>query len=148
MQRSLHRGHLLKFLKCQTSLQTLHRPHARSVITTAKGRDDLLRGVSDDNRDDVARVLELAERARDSWQVASTVFLSPPIVAESMLVLERLADVTAVPWGGYSQAERCRIAIGREEEMAGALTDPASVLDSVAALKVEGKREILLYIFD
>jgi hypothetical protein len=139
MQRSLHRGHLFGLLKSQTSIHAAHRLQTRLVITSAKSRDDLLRGVSTDNRDDVARVLELAERARDSWSVASTVFLSPPIVAESMVVLQRLADITAVPWGGYSQAERCRIAIGREEEMAGALIDPGSVLNSVSALKVEGE---------
>ena len=141
MQRSLHRGNVLALLNCRTCLHSSQ--HARRSlqargVTTSAGRDDLLRGVTADNRDDVARVLELAERARDSWQIAHTVFLSPPVVAESMVVLQRLADITALPWGGYSQAERCRISIGREEEMAGALIDPGSVLDSVVALKVEG----------
>lgn len=140
MQRSLHRGNVLALLKCRTCLHSSHATRSLQArgVTTSAGRDDLLRGFSADNRDDVARVLELAERARDSWQIAHTVFLAPPVVAESMAVLQRLADITALPWGGYSQAERCRISIGREEEMAGALIDPGSVLDSVVALKVEG----------
>lgn len=109
----------------------------RIISTSASPRDDLLRGVSADNREDVARVLEQAERALDSWEVHSTAFYSPPVVAEAMIALQRLADVVAVPWGGYSQAERCRISIGREEALAGAVSEPAN-LESVAALKVSG----------
>ncbi|PRW45323.1 photosystem II S4 domain [Chlorella sorokiniana] len=54
-----------------------------------------------------------------------------------MAVLQRMADVAAVPWGGYPQAERCRLSLGREEALAGAAEDP-SQLDSVAAVQCRG----------
>ncbi len=112
----------------------------RTVSAAASSREDLLRGVAAEYRDEVARILELAERAEASWTVLHTPFHPPPVVAEACAVLGRLADVAAVPWGGYTQAERCRIAVGREEALGAAAADPAAAaaLDSVAALKVTG----------
>ena len=110
----------------------------RTVSTAASGREDLLRGVATEHRDEVARILELAERAEASWTVLHTPFHTPPVVADALAVLGRLADMAAVPWGGYPQAERCRIAVGREDALGGAAADPAAALDSVAALKVTG----------
>jgi RNA-binding protein YlmH len=46
-------------------------------------------------------------------------------------------QVNAVAWGGYPQAERTRLAIGREEVMLGAAADPAQLTDAVAALDVK-----------
>lgn len=46
-----------------------------------------------------------------------------------------MADVGGVAWGGYSQAERCRVVVGREEMAAEA--DP-SQLGGVAAVEVSG----------
>lgn len=136
MQRSLQRGRFLGCLIAQSHVSH-GRLGLRSFVISAR-RDDLLHGINADHRDDVARILEQTERARDSWEVVHTTFYSPPVVADAMGVLQRLADVAAVPWGGYSQAERCRISLGREEALAGAVTDPAAALDSVAALRVEG----------
>jgi len=115
--------------------RALGRPRCVSALA---GRDDLLRGVSPENRDDVARVLEQAERALASWEAQHTAFYSPPVIADAMMVLRKLADVTAVPWGGYPQAERCRISLGREEALGPAVDDPAAHLQSVAALQVSG----------
>lgn len=98
-----------------------------------------MRGTDAEYRDDVGRVLEQAERALDTWTVQHTVFLPPPVVAEAMIVLKRLADLAAIPWGGYPQSERCRIALGREQDLAGALENPASLnIDSIAAIDVQG----------
>jgi len=113
--------------------------HTRSIAVYSGAREELLRGVSQENRDDVARVLELAEKAVANWDVLHTAFYSPPVISDAMEALKRLADVISIPWGGYSQAERCRISIGREEVLReGAVLDPEAHLDSVAALKVSG----------
>lgn len=68
-------------------------------------------------RKEVAVILEQAERAAVRWEVTYTHFYSPPVVADALKVLEQMSDVTAVAWGGYPQAERCRIAMGREDVM-------------------------------
>uniref|UniRef100_A0A453FEA0 Ribosome-associated protein quality control protein P2 RNA-binding domain-containing protein n=2 Tax=Aegilops tauschii subsp. strangulata TaxID=200361 RepID=A0A453FEA0_AEGTS len=60
-----------------------------------------------------------------------TSFLTPPIIAEAMLAIEKLADIKAVAQGGYPQAERCRISAGHPDSMR---SDP----DVVAALSISG----------
>ncbi|KAL4430767.1 hypothetical protein ABPG75_006023 [Micractinium tetrahymenae] len=113
-------------------------PPGRCPVTSAaSARDDLLRGVDAENRDAVARIVEQAQRAADSWTVVYSDFCTPPVVADAMMVLERMADVAAVPWGGYAQAERCRVAVGREEALDGLAADP-SQLDGVAAVQCRG----------
>ncbi len=108
-----------------------------SVAVSAAVRDDLLKGVAAENRDDVARIVEQAQRAASSWTVVHSDFYTPPVIAGAMAVLQRMADVAAVPWGGYPQAERCRLSVGREEALAGAADDPAQ-LASVAAVQCRG----------
>jgi photosystem II S4 domain protein len=110
---------------------------ARRGVAAAAARDDALRGVDPDHREAVARALELAERASDSWEILHTAFLAPPAQADALVALRRLADVAAVPWGGYPQAERCRIAVGRPEALAAA-ADVPQTLGSVAAVAVSG----------
>ncbi|EFN54575.1 hypothetical protein CHLNCDRAFT_35967 [Chlorella variabilis] len=100
-------------------------------------RDDLLRGVDAEHRESVARVVELAQRAADSWAVLHSDFHTPPVVADALMVLQRMADVAGVAWGGYPQAERCRLAVGREEAVEGLAGDP-SQLGGVAAVEVTG----------
>lgn len=56
----------------------------------------------------MARILEQAERAVDSWDTAYTDFYPPPVIADAMVSLQQMASVVAIPWGGYPQAERCR----------------------------------------
>lgn len=44
-----------------------------------------------------------AERASQRRDVFHTNFLTPPIVKEAMLAVEKLADIKAVAQGGYPQ---------------------------------------------
>lgn len=112
-------------------------PGRGSTAAAAAVRDDLLKGVAAENREDVARILEQAQRAADSWTVVHSDFYTPPVIADAMAVLQRMAEVAAVPWGGYPQAERCRLSVGREEALAGAAEDPTQ-LESVAAVQCRG----------
>ncbi|MDJ0618574.1 MAG: photosystem II S4 domain protein [Calothrix sp. MO_192.B10] len=76
-------------------------------------REEILKGV--ENRDTVARVIDLAEQAIKTWEVVLTDFLSPPELAEIQQAFSRLTEVQLLAWGGYPQAERQRIAIARSE---------------------------------
>lgn len=76
-------------------------------------REELLKGV--ENRDSVARVIDLAEQAIKTWEVVFTDFLSPPVVAEVQQQFVRLTEVQLLAWGGYPQAERQRLALARAE---------------------------------
>lgn len=102
----------------------------------------MLSWVAAEHRKDVARILEIAERAAQRWDVTYSDFLSPPLTAECMSALSNLGDVLVVPWGGYAQAERCRLAVGREEVL-GPLKDTPTSIGGVAALEVKGN-----FIFD
>ncbi|KAJ4842594.1 hypothetical protein Tsubulata_029710 [Turnera subulata] len=94
--------------------------------------DGLVKGVVDRSVvEDVKRVLELATRAASRREVLHTNFLTPPTSKESLLVLQKLADIKAVAQGGYPEAERCRISVGHPEALTN---DP----DVVAALSVTG----------
>jgi photosystem II S4 domain protein len=109
-------------------------------------REDLLKGV--ENRDSVARVIDLADQAIKTWEVVLTDFLSPPELVEIQQQFGRLTEVQLVAWGGYPQAERQRLAIARSEipleqsqvdvaalDIAGNfLFDPASHRDFLGAM--------------
>ena len=75
----------------------------------------------------VKRAVDLAEKAASSWVLSYTDFLSPPLVADVKANTEKLAEVEVVAWGGFSQAERCRLCIGNSELMASALANPEEV---------------------
>ncbi|XP_015169688.1 putative RNA-binding protein YlmH isoform X2 [Solanum tuberosum] len=104
-----------------------------SLPQAIKGDADiLLKGVGDKNTiEDVKRIVELAKRASLRQEVLHTDFLTPPVLKESMLVLERLADLKTVALGGYPEAERCRLSVGHPEALTN---DP----DNVAALSISG----------
>jgi photosystem II S4 domain protein len=76
-------------------------------------REDLLKSV--ENRDTVARVIDLAEQALKNWEVVCTDFLSPPELLEVQTVFSRLTEIQLLAAGGYPQAERKRIGICRSE---------------------------------
>jgi photosystem II S4 domain protein len=76
-------------------------------------REELLKGV--ENREIVARVIDLADQAIKTWEVVLTDFLSPPELAEIEQIFNRLTEVQLINWGGYPQAERQRLAIARAE---------------------------------
>ncbi|XP_024034353.1 uncharacterized protein LOC18053701 isoform X7 [Citrus clementina] len=105
----------------------------RHLIQAVKGNfDDLLKGVGDKNAiEEVKHILEMARRASSRREVLHSDFLTPPVLKESMMALEKLADVKAVAQGGYPQAERCRLSVGHPELLT---SDP----DIVAALSITG----------
>jgi photosystem II S4 domain protein len=76
-------------------------------------REELLKRV--ENREIVARAIDLAEQAIKSWEVVETDFLSPPELAEVQGVFSRLSDIEIIATGGYPQAERQRLGICRSE---------------------------------
>lgn len=76
-------------------------------------REEILKRV--ENRDTIARIIDRAEQAIKTWEVVLTDFLSPPELAEIQRVFSPLTEVELMPWGGYPQAERQRIAIARSE---------------------------------
>nr|GMC74821.1 putative RNA-binding protein YlmH isoform X2 [Ipomoea batatas]GME20808.1 putative RNA-binding protein YlmH isoform X2 [Ipomoea batatas] len=60
--------------------------------------------VSDkDTIEDVKRIIEMAERASSRREVLHTDFLTPLVLKESMLALEKLANVKTVAQGGYPE---------------------------------------------
>eukprot|EP00200_Dunaliella_tertiolecta_P001961 CAMPEP_0202355318 /NCGR_PEP_ID=MMETSP1126-20121109/10265_1 /ASSEMBLY_ACC=CAM_ASM_000457 /TAXON_ID=3047 /ORGANISM="Dunaliella tertiolecta, Strain CCMP1320" /LENGTH=166 /DNA_ID=CAMNT_0048947919 /DNA_START=250 /DNA_END=750 /DNA_ORIENTATION=+ len=54
-----------------------------------------------------------------------------------MTAINGLADVRGISFGGYPQAERCRLLLGREELMDVVQEDPAEA-SKVAALQLKG----------
>ncbi|KAF8024069.1 hypothetical protein BT93_F1317 [Corymbia citriodora subsp. variegata] len=97
-----------------------------------RNEDDLLKGLGDKNViEEVKHILEMAKRASSRNIVLHTDFLTPPVQKESMLLLEKLADIKAIAQGGYPQAERCRISVGHIETL-------TSEPDIVAAVSITG----------
>ncbi|MBE9168243.1 photosystem II S4 domain protein [Pleurocapsales cyanobacterium LEGE 06147] len=76
-------------------------------------REELLKGV--EHREEVARVIDLAEQAIRTWEVVLTDFLSPPLLAEAREIFTQLTEIKILAWGGYPQAERQRLGISRAE---------------------------------
>ncbi len=95
-------------------------------------RDTLLKGV--ENRECLARVLDLAEQALKTWEVQVSDFLSPPELAEVQRCFNQLTELHGINWGGYPQAERQRMAIARVELP---LDEPAAFV-SISALELSG----------
>ena len=109
-------------------------------------REELLKGV--ENREQIARILDLAAKAGKTWEVVLTNFLSPPVLAETEDIFGKLTEFELVAWGGYPQAERQRLALARSEipleksqiavaalDIAGNfLFDPASHRDFLGAI--------------
>ncbi|MBE9012599.1 photosystem II S4 domain protein [Pseudanabaenaceae cyanobacterium LEGE 13415] len=93
-------------------------------------REELLKGV--ENRDTIARVIDQAEKAIKTWEVVTSDFLSPPELAEVERSFSRLTEIQVISWGGYSQAERQRVAIARSD-----LSLDASQVE-LAALDIAG----------
>lgn len=96
-------------------------------------RADLLQGV--ECRDTLAHILDLAEQALRTWAVVTSEFLAPADLAEILPRLQRLTELSAFTWGGYPQAERQRLAIGRTDIMESTAAAEAVPL---ALLEVRG----------
>ncbi|MEM9771154.1 MAG: photosystem II S4 domain protein [Cyanobacteria bacterium P01_D01_bin.73] len=76
-------------------------------------REDLLKRA--DDRDLVARAIDLAEQAIKTWEVSISDFLSPPELADIQTSFQGLSDLIFLNWGGYPQAERQRLAFIRSD---------------------------------
>ena len=76
-------------------------------------RAELLKRV--ENKEEISRVIDKAEQAIKTWEVVVTDFLSPPVLIEVQSILHNLTEITALPWGGYPQAERQRVGLSRPE---------------------------------
>eukprot|EP00803_Ostreobium_quekettii_P009050 evm.model.scf_1646.1 EVM.evm.TU.scf_1646.1 scf_1646:5742-8549(+) len=87
--------------------------------------------------EEVSLAMEQAERAVTNWSIVHTDFASPPAAAAILSAVKKLAYVNAVAWGGFAQAERCRIVMGHEDMMDGSDADPGKH-GGVAAVRVEG----------
>ncbi|KAL3699008.1 hypothetical protein R1sor_017030 [Riccia sorocarpa] len=100
-------------------------------------RNNLLSGVDPSNVETVTRILEQGRRAADRWEVAHSNFLTPPTLHDALLALKRVADIGVVVWGGYSQAERCRLSLGNIEAMNNSVREEIEST-SVAAVSISG----------
>ncbi|KQK09715.1 uncharacterized protein LOC100832647 [Brachypodium distachyon] len=100
---------------------------ALAVAAAASARGNLDRHVTEE----VMSILDMAETASQRRDVFHTSFLTPPVIKEAMLAIEKLAGIKAVAQGGYPQAERCRISVGHPDSM-------KSNPDVVAALSISG----------
>ena len=76
-------------------------------------REDLLKGIEE--REAAMRAIDQAEQAIKTWEVVYTDFASPPELAAIQQMFRGLTDIVTLPWGGYPQAERQRMAIARAE---------------------------------
>ena len=74
---------------------------------------DLLNHV--ENRETLSRLLDLGDRAIQTWEVVCSDFLSPPEISEALRVFGKMTEIQCIAWGGYEQAERQRLAIARSE---------------------------------
>jgi photosystem II S4 domain protein len=72
---------------------------------------DLLNGI--EHKEAISRLFDQGDRALNTWEVVCSDFLSPPELAEAGQILPKLTEIQFVSWGGYAQAERCRLALAR-----------------------------------
>ncbi|KAL8264386.1 hypothetical protein R6Q59_022516 [Mikania micrantha] len=92
----------------------------------------LLKGIGErGSNEEVKYIIEMAKRASTRREVLHTDFLTPPVLKESMMIIEKLSDIKTSVQGGYPEAERCRLSVGHPE----ALTADH---DIVAALSISG----------
>lgn len=90
-------------------------------------RDELLKKV--ENREEIAKIIDKADKAIKTWELVVTDFYSPPILAEANQIFSSLTEVKIIPWGGYPQAERQRLGIHREEVYGDESQIPLVALD-------------------
>ncbi|ELR98963.1 photosystem II S4 domain protein [Gloeocapsa sp. PCC 73106] len=93
-------------------------------------RAEILKRV--ENREEIARILDLSEQAWKTWSIVLTDFLSPTILVEALPLFTDLTELHCLAWGGYPQAERQRLGLGRTE-----VPIDTEVVE-LAVLKIEG----------
>ena len=74
-----------------------------------------MKGISPANRDEVAQILDQAQRAESTWTSIFTDFYTPPIISDAIQVLKPLSDIRAERCGGYDMAERTRLRLSRAD---------------------------------
>lgn len=94
------------------------RPFTSRADAAAVQRDEL-GWVHPDNKIDVVRVIDAAERAAQRWSHATTDFLTPSVHADCCQALKSMAssDIGYISFGGYVNAERSRMIVGRKESL-------------------------------
>lgn len=108
-------------------------PRAYSASARDKDKEQLLRGVSVECREDVARILDQAQRADATWDTITTDFYTPPVIADAVAVIKKMPEIACKAWGGYPQAERTRLVIAKAEMLADEpQVLPATVIGPVA----------------
>ncbi len=90
-------------------------------------REEILKKSS--NREEIAKVLDKADQAIKTWEVAYTDFLAPPILAEIERVFSTLTELEFRAEGGYPQAERQRVGFCRSEIPFDSSQESVSLLD-------------------
>lgn len=108
---------------------------ARKSLVEGKNTN-LMAGIDPEHKEEVARILELAQRSQESWGSEISSFYSPAVIADAMTVLNRMSEIRCIAWGGYTRAERQRIVVGREEVLVGDVTELSG--DVIAAVQVKG----------
>jgi len=100
--------------------------------------EPFLKHVQDpEQKEVVARILEVGQRAADRWSVAASDFYYPPAIGDALIAIKSMAGLQGIPWGGHPNAERCRLLIGHPDVIEGMRADP-QVSETVAVLQVEG----------
>lgn len=100
------------------ALQHLQTRTHRWVTTQAysgKEKERLLKGVTVEYREDIARILEQGQRAESTWTTIFTDFYTPPVIADALQAFKLLPDLQPEAWGGYEMAERARIRLSRAD---------------------------------
>lgn len=116
-----------------------------AAVLSKEEKNEFLAGVQKENVAVVSNILQLAKKAADRWEVAHSDFLTPPVVEDALLAVNRLADVAAVVSGGYAQAERCRLSVGHSQALEAGMdgNGTAGFPGAVSALSISGN-----FIFD
>ena len=121
----LRRATLCKSLQNPVLPRRVHRPFQRpskgscatprAYSASSKEKEELLRGVSVESREDVARILEQAQKADATWTTVYTDFYPPPVISEAISVIKKMTGVECKAWGGYPQAERTRLVVNKAD---------------------------------
>ena len=90
-------------------------------------KEQILKGV--ENREEITRIIDIAEQAMKTWEVVCTDFLSPPVMVEAREKFSSLTEIQFIVWGGYPQAERSRMAIARSDLPLDQSQVPITALD-------------------
>ncbi|CAO2836129.1 unnamed protein product [Amaranthus hypochondriacus] len=124
------------FLHCPTfrsfSFATPSTPSeiCKTTQATKSEVDVLLKGVVDRSLvEQIKNIIDMANRASLRREIQHTDFLTPPVMNEAMVALKKLADVKAIPNGGYPEAERCRLSVGHPDVL-------RTLPETVAALRL------------